>query len=289
MVSSDPPKYLSPNPQTQNITAHTQPTRAAALSKNNDLLATAGDDLKLNIWRLNASGSAFSTFTIGSRKEHNACCLTFDEGPDDAKSFVAMGCESGAVKVFDIEKQHVSKFDGHRNKVTCVTGHPFGHIFASGGNDCLVKLWDSRVQQGKPIQRHDGHTGGITAIMCTPDGRKLFTGSDDCSIQVWDLSASKVSAKLMGHTSKITAFGIHPNKHMLASSANDKVVKIWNTRTYDLNTTTDFDWKDQSVVGLQFHNKITNGYMRILVFEEVLKYICFLCFFFFLSTKCFLL
>lgn len=62
-----------------------------------------------------------------------------------------------------------------------------GIFFASGGDDTIVRVWDTLT--GTVSETLEGHTDQITVFAVTPNSRFLATGSRDRIIKIWDVSA----------------------------------------------------------------------------------------------------
>lgn len=64
------------------------------------------------------------------------------------------------------------------------------NIFFSGGDDCIIKIWDRRCLnevQPEPVGKLIGHFDGITSINSRNDARYIISNSKDQSIKLWDL------------------------------------------------------------------------------------------------------
>ena len=182
------------------ITAHSAPAVAATVLNDCSLVATAGEDLKLNVWNLSKSSSAVCSFPTGTRPEHTARCLAFD----NQSSCVAMGSASSALKLFDIEMQKMSvKMDGHRASITALTCHPWTTVFITGSQDCTLRVWDPRARQC--VQKYGGHTDAVTAVKMSNTGKIFASGSADHTVKLWDLTAGKMGCDFKGHTACVTA------------------------------------------------------------------------------------
>lgn len=73
----------------------------------------------------------------------------------------------------------------HDEEATCIAvAHRLG-VFATGGNDCIVKLWD--VASGELLMDGVGHSGGVRGLAFSPDDRQLVSAGDDGSIFIWNV------------------------------------------------------------------------------------------------------
>ena len=118
--------------------AHTTVVNCVSISpKTGRILATGGDDCKVNIWDVS---NASNVRTLASNKAPVEC-LCFD--PDD--QIVVSGSKSGALKVFDLNEGKLSRnLIGHKTNITSIQYHPISEYIVSGSRDCNVKVWDVR-------------------------------------------------------------------------------------------------------------------------------------------------
>ncbi|KAF1788334.1 G-protein beta WD-40 repeat [Phytophthora cactorum] len=73
----------------------------------------------------------------------------------------------------------------HDEEATCIAVAHNLEIFATGGNDRLVKLWDFNTNQ--LIMDGVGHSGNVRGVAFSPDDRQLVSVGDDGCVFVWNL------------------------------------------------------------------------------------------------------
>jgi WD40 repeat protein len=62
---------------------------------------------------------------------------------------------------------------------------PDGRLLASGGSDCIVRIWDP--QTGKELKRLPGHTDRVLDLVFSKEGRLLVSAGFDQALRLWDL------------------------------------------------------------------------------------------------------
>lgn len=73
----------------------------------------------------------------------------------------------------------------HDEEATCIAVAHNLEVFATGGNDQLVKLWD--FDSGELLMDGVGHSGAVRSLAFSPDDRQLVSTGDDGSIFVWNV------------------------------------------------------------------------------------------------------
>src|SRR5436190_2069799 len=81
--------------------------------------------------------------------------------------------------------------------VSVIVRSPDGKLFATGGKDQLVHLWDAAT--GKEIRRLAGHQNWVDTLAFSPDGRLLASGSGDQTIRLWETATGKELRQFSGH------------------------------------------------------------------------------------------
>lgn len=73
----------------------------------------------------------------------------------------------------------------HDEEATCIAVAHSLEIFATGGNDRLVKLWDANT--GELVMDGVGHSGNVRSVAFSPDDRQLVSVGDDGSVFIWNV------------------------------------------------------------------------------------------------------
>ena len=58
-------------------------------------------------------------------------------------------------------------------------------IFATGGNDCVVRLWS--FAGAKVIAMGAGHSAPVRSLQFSPDGKQLVSVGEDAAVLVWNI------------------------------------------------------------------------------------------------------
>lgn len=208
----------------QEFIAHSGRVQCARFGeKSGQVLATGGDDKRVNIWRVGKANAMMSLTGHTSSVE----CLVFDRQED----LLVVGCAGGSIQIWNLEYRRMSgALHGHKTGCSTVEFHPYGEFFASGSLDTNLKIWDLRNKSC--IQTYPGHSSAISAIRFSPHGRWVATGGSDNKVKIWDLTAGKQMKDFDLHEGAITSLAFHPKEFLLASGSLDRTVKLWNLETF---------------------------------------------------------
>lgn len=189
-------------------------------SKSHQVLATGGEDAKVNIWRV---GSAANIYSLGSNKSPiQSLCF------DSEEHCVVSGAMNGSIKVFDLNVGKLARnVGGHQVNTCAIQYHPHGEFLISGSTDSSVKMWD--VRNKTCIQTYSGHEGEITCVRFCPDGRWAASSAKDGTLLIWDLVAGKLMKSLkLSSPACINSFEFHPEYFVLAAATSMRTVRVWD-------------------------------------------------------------
>uniref|UniRef100_A0A8C8M0J7 Katanin p80 WD40 repeat-containing subunit B1 n=1 Tax=Oncorhynchus tshawytscha TaxID=74940 RepID=A0A8C8M0J7_ONCTS len=210
----------------QEIVAHSSNVVCLALGKNSGrLLATGGEDCRVNIWAVSKPNCIMSLTGHNNPVE----CVKFNNSEEQ----VVAGSQSGSLRVWDLEAAKILRtLMGHKANICSLDFHPFGEYLASGSMDTNIKLWD--VRRKGCVFRYKGHTQAVRCLAFSPDGKWLASASDDSTIKLWDLTAGKMITEFTAHTGAINIIQFHPNEYLLASGSSDRTIKLWDLEKFKM-------------------------------------------------------
>ena len=181
------------------------------------LFLSGGMDGWVKLW----DSSAFSVaeqFEVG---EH-VYCAAFQAGATQSHALIAVGTEASEIVLCDLNQGIAThRLRGHCDAISALAWSPLDeHVFASGGNDGTVRLWDVRRAGGSacfatlgmhrtaqaalhrsthpaaaaPLSPRSrsaplAHHGAVTALRFTASGRHLVSSGRDQQARVWDMSS----------------------------------------------------------------------------------------------------
>uniref|UniRef100_A0A672T4N9 Katanin p80 WD40 repeat-containing subunit B1 n=1 Tax=Sinocyclocheilus grahami TaxID=75366 RepID=A0A672T4N9_SINGR len=210
----------------EEIVAHSSNVSSLVLGKaSGRLLATGGEDCRVNIWAVSKPNCIMSLTGHTSPVE----CIQFNSSEER----VVAGSQSGSLRLWDLEAAKILRtLMGHKASVCSLDFHPMGEYLASGSVDSNIKLWD--VRRKGCVFRYKGHTQAVRCLAFSPDGKWLASASDDSTVKLWDLIAGKMITEFKSHTSAVNVVQFHPNEYLLASGSADRTVKLWDLEKFNM-------------------------------------------------------
>ena len=192
-----------------------------AFSNNNDLIALACDDGKIEIWDINGSLKQ-NLFDDGTLPES----VIFS--PTD--TILVSGHSDGTIKVWDLTSGQLERsFIGHNLKQSSynflLAFDPSGSVLFSSvggdGGDNKAKKWD--INSGNQLELPDNST---YSIALSPNGKYLAYGSWGGRISVMDIESQTIT-ELVGHDGIVYSLSFSPDNNTLISGSNDGTVRLW--------------------------------------------------------------
>ncbi|KAM9301969.1 katanin p80 WD40 repeat-containing subunit B1 [Gastrophryne carolinensis] len=210
----------------QEMVAHASTVTTTALGKSSGrLLATGGEDCRVNLWSVSKPNC------IMSLTGHSSPVESVRFSPSE--KLIVAGSQSGSLRVWNMEEAKIQRtLMGHKTNVCSLDFHPYGDFVASGSLDTNIKLWD--VRRKGCVFRYKGHTQAVRCLRFSPDGKWLASSSDDHTVKLWDLSAGKMMAEFAEHSGPVQIVEFHPNEYLLASASADRTVRFWDLEKFHL-------------------------------------------------------
>jgi WD40 repeat protein len=158
------------------------PARLIAYSTRRGLLAAAGPDHSVHLWKAQ-DGSFLRTW-----RGHGLPVSALAFAPDGNR--IATASTDGEIKISSANLTRTQfKFRVASGRVTALAFSPSSNVLASAGEDGVVRLWDAK--RGRPIRSFRSHTGGLQALGFSPDGRLVAAAGNDGAVRVWDATVVK--------------------------------------------------------------------------------------------------
>lgn len=192
------------------------------LHPDDNTLITGGTDNTINIW---SQEQGVVTRTL---REHMSPITSL--ALDRTGSFLVSGDREGTLVLWDLKqfsKVAIIK-QAHQGTIRSLSFHPNGHVFASGGDDSKIRIWE--VPTLKPLNTFKGHSQSITHLSFTPTGDVLVSSSLDKTLKSWNWKQEKFLKTFTGHTDEVRSFDIDSHGETVISGGMDHSLRIWNLK-----------------------------------------------------------
>ncbi|XP_055306333.1 autophagy-related protein 16-1-like [Sitodiplosis mosellana] len=123
------------------------------------------------------------------------------------------------------------KFEAHDGEVNAVCWTPAKYLFATGGADRKVKMWDVRLSTMKPCVTFVGSNATINSIEFDLKGSLLLTSCNDSTSRLWTVADKKLRHTLSGHSKKVMAAKFLGDASKVITGSHDRTLKIWNLQS----------------------------------------------------------
>ncbi|KAE8407388.1 WD40-repeat-containing domain protein [Aspergillus pseudonomiae] len=207
------------------------------LSPDFQLLAHTRRDKTIKIWR-SSTGALIQTLVdhLGSIEG----VLAFSPGND----MLASGSRN-SLRLWKIAAQEPVFAFPYSGSVKAVAFSRDGSLVASGGSDCMIRLWNTREGHLEHILQ--GHGSIPICLSFSVDDQVLASGSQDLTLKLWDLtqgtrdpardSEQIQPQQVNSQPDMIATIDISPDEQQVAAGSWGGVVTLWDLKTGKLQYT----------------------------------------------------
>jgi U3 small nucleolar RNA-associated protein 4 len=156
-----------------------------------------------------------------ANSQHNAVCE------------VAIGCEDGCVRIFEISAEMISVrtvFSKHQSRCVSVCWSHDDSKIVSGGGDSTIRVWDVSSQQSIQriqVERSPSKKATVVwAVVILPDGT-IVSGDSSGRTRFWDAQFGSLIQTSQPHSADVLTLAVSADhKHVYASGIDSQVVQF---------------------------------------------------------------
>jgi WD40 repeat protein len=205
-----------------------KPLNAVAFSPQGNLIAAAGSDRQIYLWRTD------NHRIVKTLSGHKGSIYNINFSPDGR--YLAAASNDRTIKIWSVaDSKLVHTLSGHSDGVYGVYFSPDGKTLASASADNQVWLWDWSANKVLLILK--GHRDRINSVTFDASGQYLASASNDGTVKLWNRRDGSLVNNLLGHSDRVYQVQFSPDSKTLGSSSADGTVRLWQVRTNkDLQT-----------------------------------------------------
>ena len=207
-------------PQLVLQTGHPGGPSTIAFSADGNLIASSGSDDTIQLWET-STGRGLRTLRTFERS-----VVAFGV---DGRTILAVS--GTALKEWDIttgQELRSLQFANPGNTFGSAFG-PGKRIYATGGDDTIVRLWDTNT--GRMLKALPSSPMKIYGLAFSDDGKTLVAGGYDATLRLWD-AASGAPRSVVVRSGIVSWVALHPAATSIAAGAVlDKKIRLWDAKT----------------------------------------------------------
>ncbi|WP_297631271.1 nSTAND1 domain-containing NTPase [Caldilinea sp.] len=202
--------------------AHSGRVNSVALAVDERLLATAGDDGAVHLWRFTEDFSQVAeNETIATQKTP----VSVVQLGRDGSQLAYASANAVILQRLDAREAPPIRWMTGSAEATALAFSPDGGTLAAGDAQGRIWLW-SLEQPARAPRRWNAHVNEINALTFGADGARLYTASADRTVRLWDLSSSLLTpVVLRGHAASVSDVVLA--KDSLFTAGADGAIRRW--------------------------------------------------------------
>lgn len=198
---------------------HTEQVNDVAFAPDGSLLASAGWDNEIRLWKISTGTSQNCLQAAGELRGHTNGVSAISLTPD-GKSIGSSSWDQTA-RFWDVQTQHEKmRFGGLSGPVFAIACGRLRPVLVAGGWRGQTWGWDTN--DATILYRKEPQTDVVFRVSFSPDGKRLASGSADRTVQIFDTEANMSPVnKFVGFRGSIRGLSWTRNGERLAIGSFD--------------------------------------------------------------------
>ncbi len=201
---------------------HDATVKNFAVSDDGELMASAGAERRLILWRL-SDGEILQQF----EEVHESEATDVGFLPDN-QGLVSVG-GGGQVKVWSFEGELRQEFPAHEGWINALSLSPDGQYLATSSGDKTIRIWKWLDDQFEttPVAVLEGHTDWVWDVAFNRDSQLLASAGKDNTVRLWDIEGNLLKT-LSAHQNWVRALDFSTDGEKLISASADRTLILWD-------------------------------------------------------------
>ncbi|CAN8063603.1 unnamed protein product [Agarophyton chilense] len=219
--------------------------------RESELLATAGVTKRIKIFEFSNVTRNLSDTHYPIREIKTNAKLSWICWNPYIRHLLVSSDYEGVVALWDISQAKALRvYEEHERRVWSVDYCPTKHtVFASGSDDCRVKLWCT--SQKSSVLTIDNSPANVCSVKFHPTlPEKLAFGSVDFGVHYYDIRMVKQPLHVFKSHTRAVSYVKFMSPTSLVSASVDSTVKLWDLNSMTLERNFTGHTNDRNFVGL---------------------------------------
>ncbi|MFW9777834.1 MAG: hypothetical protein ACFFE8_03190 [Candidatus Heimdallarchaeota archaeon] len=204
------------------LAGHTASVYSIDFSPDGTLLASGSEDNTTRVWNV-VQGVEFQVL---SRHAETVNTLRFSATGETLIS----GGDDKEVLLWDLPISTPNPYiiQDHKGGIKSVDISSDDTMFATGGADSKVFVYEKSTRNPFPFSPLTGHSGAVLSVAFSKDNAILASAGADNNIFLWNMTDGQRIHTFSNHTEWVTSLDFSPDGQLLASGSRDKTIRLWN-------------------------------------------------------------
>ncbi|KAF9118994.1 wD repeat domain, partial [Mortierella sp. 14UC] len=220
------------------LTGHSNNVTCIVFSPDSQYIASSSNDKTISIWNIHSGKPV--CLLVGHTRAVKSVAFS------STGNRLVSGSDDGTVRLWDLSRRDAStgdasteryletlKYEGASCSMVSVAISSSGRWVAAGGEDTVVRVWETDNHTGSPHATLRGHRDVVNCVAFSPDNIYLASGGNDGTIRIWNIATSE-EERVIEHGGSVKCLAYSPSGEQLASGGDDQHVRTWNVSTGDI-------------------------------------------------------